>query len=178
MPLEPYKRGALWWAKGRVEYLGKPITEYYRCSTGASEAAGAWAWCRDEEERRINDHVLGANRTLTFAEAVMIYPANAATAKYLIPIVTEWGTKLLSSIAPKDVRNLAQKLYPDASTDTWTRQVITPVRTSRGNEMEFSVGDYVEKFTGEARWSGWIVAAYFTRKGKERYVVEVQPQGF
>lgn len=128
MPLEPYKRGALWWAKGRVEYLGKPITEYYRCSTGASEAAGAWAWCRDEEERRINDHVLGANRTLTFAEAVMIYPANAATAKYLIPIVTEWGTKLLSSIAPKDVRNLAQKLYPDASTDTWTRQVITPVR--------------------------------------------------
>ena len=44
--------------------------------------------------------------------------------------------------------------------------------------MEFSVGDYVEKFTGEARWSGWIVAAYSTRKGKERYVVEVQPQGF
>lgn len=129
MPLEPYKRGSLWWAKGRVEYLGKPITEYYRCSTGASEAAGAWAWCRDEEERRINDHVLGANKAMTFAEAVMIYPANAKTAAYLIPIVTEWGSKLLSSIAPRDVRNLAQRLYPDASTDTWTRQVITPVRS-------------------------------------------------
>ena len=129
MPLEPYRRGTLWWAKGRVEYLGKPITEYYRCSTGASEEAGGWAWCRDEEERRINEHVLGANKTLTFAEAVMIYPANAKTAAYLIPIVTEWGSKLLSSIAPRDVRNLARRLYPQASTDTWTRQVITPVRS-------------------------------------------------
>lgn len=58
----------------------------------------------------------------------MLYHANPKTAGYLIPIVTEWGNKLLSSIAPKDVRALAMKLYPDASTDTWTRQVITPVR--------------------------------------------------
>ncbi|MDG2513498.1 integrase [Sphingobium yanoikuyae] len=141
MPLEPYRRGAVWWAKGRVEYLGKPITDYYRCSTGASEAAGAWAWCRDEEERRINEHVLGANRTLTFAEAVMVYPANAATAKYLIPIVTEWGSKLLSSIAPRDVRALARKLYPDASTDTWTRQVITPVRAIINNFRDSEKGE-------------------------------------
>jgi len=141
MPLEPYRRGAVWWAKGRVEYLGKPITDYYRCSTGASEAAGAWAWCRDEEERRINEHVLGANRTLTFAKAVMVYPANAATAKYLIPIVTEWGSKLLSSIAPRDVRALARKLYPDASTDTWTRQVITPVRAIINNFRDSEKGE-------------------------------------
>ena len=128
MPLEPYRRGAVWWAKGRVEYLGKPITDYYRCSTGAVEAAGAWAWCREEEERRINDHLLGENKALTFAEAVMLYHANPKTAAYLIPIVEEWGSKLISSIAPRDVRALAQKLYPDVSTDTWTRQVITPVR--------------------------------------------------
>lgn len=128
MPLEPFKRGPVWWAKGRVEYLGKPITEYYRRSTGALEAAGAWKWCHEEEERRINEHLLGTNKALTFAEAVMEYPANAKTAQYLIPIVTEWGNKMLSSISPKDVRNLAMKLYPDASTDTWTRQVITPVR--------------------------------------------------
>jgi len=58
----------------------------------------------------------------------MLYHANPKTAGYLIPIVEEWGNKLLPSIAPKDVRALAMKLYPDASTDTWTRQVITPVR--------------------------------------------------
>jgi hypothetical protein len=52
MPLEPFRRGPTWWARGRVEYLGAPITDYYRCSTGASEEAGAWDWCRAEEERQ------------------------------------------------------------------------------------------------------------------------------
>ena len=40
------------------------------------------------------------------------------------------------------------------------------------------VGDYVEKFSGEARYSDWLVAIYMTRKGGTRYVVEVDPQGF
>lgn len=40
------------------------------------------------------------------------------------------------------------------------------------------VGDYVEKYTGEALWSGWVVAVYHTRRGKLRYVVEIDPQGF
>ena len=53
MPLEPYPRGAVWWARGRVEYNGAPITEYYRCSTGASEEQGAWDWCRKEEQTAI-----------------------------------------------------------------------------------------------------------------------------
>jgi integrase len=143
MPLEPYQRGKTWWAKGRVEYLGRPITDYYRCSTGASEAAGAWSWCRDEEERRISEHLIGANKQLTFAEAVMQYPANSKTATYLIPIVEDWGSKMLSKIAPKDVRALAAKLYPDASTDTWTRQVITPVRSVINH---FRDGDSGDKF--------------------------------
>ncbi|MCW2405293.1 integrase [Sphingobium sp. B1D7B] len=141
MPIEPYRRGPTWWAKGRVEYLGKPITEYYRCSTGASEEAGAWAWCRDEEERRIAEHLVGASRLLTFAEAVMMYPANANTARYLIPITELWGARLVSDISPKDVRDLAPRLYPNASTDTWTRQVITPVRAVINNFRDADSGD-------------------------------------
>lgn len=153
MPLEPYRRGATWWAKGRVEYLGKPITDYYRCSTGAFEEAGAWSWCRDEEERRISDYLVGANKTLTFAEAVMMYPANSKTAQYLIPVVMEWGSKMLSAIAPKDVRDLAPKLYPDASTDTWTRQVITPIRAVINNFRDTDSGDlfHVKGYTKQER---------------------------
>lgn len=49
--------------------------------------------------------------------------------------------------------------------------------TSDG-EWDFAVGDPVEKFTGEAQWSGWIASRYMTRSGKQRYVVEVDPQGF
>lgn len=43
---------------------------------------------------------------------------------------------------------------------------------------EFGYGAPVEKFTGEARWTGLVVAAYLTTRGSLRYVVEVHPQGF
>ena len=43
---------------------------------------------------------------------------------------------------------------------------------------EFEIGQIVEKYTGEARWFGTIVAKYRTLKGSTRYVVEVSPQGF
>lgn len=45
-------------------------------------------------------------------------------------------------------------------------------------QFTLEVGDRVEKFTGEALWYGWIVARYYTRRGKPRYVVEIDPQGF
>lgn len=45
-------------------------------------------------------------------------------------------------------------------------------------DWDFETGDYVEKFTGEALWSGWIVSGYQKRNGKPRYVVEIDPQGF
>lgn len=49
---------------------------------------------------------------------------------------------------------------------------------TQANEARIADGTYVEKYTGEARWHGWIVASYYTRRGKLRYVVEVEPQGF
>lgn len=39
-------------------------------------------------------------------------------------------------------------------------------------------GTYVEKFTGEAIWHGWVAVSYLTRRRKLRYVVEIDPQGF
>ena len=58
------------------------------------------------------------------------------------------------------------------------RPITPPGRIALDTPAEHNVGDYVEKFTGEARWFGWIVAKYTTRRGKLRYVVEVDPQGF
>jgi hypothetical protein len=43
---------------------------------------------------------------------------------------------------------------------------------------EFKVGDRVEKYTGDAIWSGTVVSVYYTLAGKLRYVIEVEPQGF
>lgn len=127
MPLVPYARGPVWWAKGRVEYNGRAISDYYRCSTGASSEAGARDWCRDEEERAIRRHLLGDEASLTFADAVMLYKARPADARYLLRVLPEIGHMLVKDITPQSVRDLGSTLYPDASTDTWRRQVVSPV---------------------------------------------------
>jgi len=136
MPLEAYQRGRTWWARGRVEYNGSPISEYYRCSTGASTEAAAGQWCIDEETDRVRRFLLGdeaAEKPLTFAGAVLLYEANPKTAKLLLPIVDEIGGELVKNIKPKAVRDLGPKLYPADGTKTWTRHVITPVRSVINN---------------------------------------------
>ena len=129
--LEAYRRGKTWWAKGRVEYNGRAITPYLRCSTGATTQAGARDWIAEEEDRRIRAYVIGeeaAERPLTFNDAVMLYPADPKTAGYLIPIVEHIGSTPVNDITPEAVRELGVKIYPKASTDTWQRQIVTPVR--------------------------------------------------
>lgn len=127
MPLEIYARGPVWWVRGRVEFNGRPVTAYYRCSTGASDEAGARDWVRAEEDRAIRRHLLGDQAGLTFAEAVILYPAKPAEAKFLLRIVPELGDRFCHQITPQMVRDLAPRLYPAAATDTWKRQVTSPV---------------------------------------------------
>lgn len=129
MPLKPYRRGKVWWAKGRIEHLGRPVTGYVRTSTSASTEEGATEWIALETERTIRRHLLGEEReALTFSEAVILYEAKPAEAKYLMRIVPEIGHRRVENIAPREVRSLGRKLYPEASTDTWHRQVVTPIK--------------------------------------------------
>ncbi|MDJ0631061.1 MAG: tyrosine-type recombinase/integrase [Rhodobacter sp.] len=128
MPLEPFRRGNTWWARGRVEVDGRPVTGYYRCSTSASSEAGARAWIAEETDRQRRRHILGdAADQLSFAAAVMLYPAKPAEAKFLLPIVEAIGHRPAVAITPREARELAPRLYPAAATDTWRRQVLTPI---------------------------------------------------
>ena len=152
MPLEPYPRGAVWWARGRVEYNGAPITEYYRCSTGASEESGAKDWCRNEELRVTCIHLLGEDpeeKLITFADAVLQYDAKPKEAAYLVPITKKIGSMPIRDISPKLVRELGPDLYPDCSTDTWTRQVVSPVRAviNNINDSESGIAFRVRGYT-------------------------------
>lgn len=133
MPLETYLRGSTWWAKGRIEYAGRAITEYIRESTGASDEGGARRWCAEREEREIRRHVVGDEAALTFADAVQLYAPTPTMAKYLIPILAELGDLPIAKISPKMVRELGKTLYPDNCTDTWRRWVITPTRAVINN---------------------------------------------
>lgn len=127
MPLEPYQRGKTWWVRGCIEYNGLAITDYYRCSTGSSTKAGARDWIEAETQRQVRGHILGEESALTFADAVMMYPAKPKEAKYLLHILPHIGTDIVSRISPKQVRELGPTIYPKASTDTWKRQILSPV---------------------------------------------------
>jgi integrase len=134
MPLEPYRRGATWWARGKVEYNGRPITGYLRESTGASDERGARDWIIDREEEERRRHFLGeAERPLTFQDAVMLYTPTKDMGKYLIPVLAELGPIEVAKITPQMIKNLGPKLYPNNSTDSWRRWVITPARAVINN---------------------------------------------
>lgn len=131
MPLEPYKRGPTWWARGKVEYNGRAITDYIRESTGASTEAGARDWIADRTAREERRYHLGAEadeREFTFAAAVMEYQANPETAKHLIPIVERIGALPVNKITAKMIRDLGPELYPKNSTESWRRWVVAPAR--------------------------------------------------
>jgi integrase len=129
MPLEPYARGKTWWAKGRVEVNGRPISDYIRESTGASDERGARDWIIEREEQERRRHFVGEEgRELTFNDAVLLYSPTKDMGKYLIPIVREFGHLPVTKITAQMVKDLARKLYPKNSTDSWRRWVITPAR--------------------------------------------------
>jgi integrase len=141
MPLEAYERGSTWWAKGRVEYNGRPITGYIRESTGASEEDGAQDWIAEREERERRRHLLGEEHLpLTFNDAVLLYACDADTSDKLLPIVGEIGTMLVRDITPKMIRELGAKLYPKNATDSWRRWVITPTRAVINNAHDMLGG--------------------------------------
>ena len=110
MPLEPYRRGKTYWIRGRVELHGAPITEYYRCSSGASDEAGARDWIAEETDRQRRRHLVGDEAALTFAEAVMLY--NQKAARQLLPITVEIGHLPLSAITGQLLRSLGHPRLP------------------------------------------------------------------
>ncbi len=133
MSLKPYQRDGKWYARGRVDYNGRPITEYIRASTGASSEAGARDWIRATEELAIRRHFLGSEAVFTFEDAVMLYQGKPKEAAFLGPILKELGPKPVAEITGKALRNLGSKIYPLAASDTWWRQVVTPARAVINN---------------------------------------------
>lgn len=131
MPLEIYRRGVVFWVRGRVEFDGRPITGYYRQSTGASDEAGARAWIAAETDQQRRRHLLGDEAALTFADAVLLYSETHTSpyiARQLLPITAEIGNMVLGSITGKLLKELGPKLKPDAAVDTWWRDIVTPAR--------------------------------------------------
>lgn len=130
MPLEKYPRGAVWWVRGRPGDGDK----YVRQSLGTSDEAIAEAAVDELNRKARQRRILGpdapkAEDELTFSAAVLLYPAKPQQARYLVPIVRRIGKLRVKDITPAFIRDLAPKMMPDASTDTWQRQIATPIRS-------------------------------------------------
>lgn len=125
-----------------TEY-GKPITEYYRCSSGASDEAGARDWTSAETDRQRRRHIVGDEAALTFGEAVLMYPVTPRSAKQLIPVTQEIGHLPLTAITGQLLKDLGPTLKPTASTDTWWREVVTPARAVINHAHELKKAQYL-----------------------------------
>jgi hypothetical protein len=134
MPLEAYKRGKVWWAKGRVDLHGRPITGYIRESTGASDQSGAQDWIRERTDGERYRVLTGEqHRPITFNDALLLYDPTPQMAQALIPIARAIGSMLVRDITPALIRGLGPTLYPTNCTDHWRRWVITPARAVINN---------------------------------------------
>lgn len=136
MPLEIYKRGSVYWVKGWVDYNGRPIAGPYRQSTRATTEAGARDWINDETELQVRKYLIGEEHSLRFADAVDFYHPSAKTAKQLLPILDEIGEMPLGTITGALLKSLGRKLKPNACTDTWWREIVTPARAVINNAHE------------------------------------------
>lgn len=137
MPLEYYPREGVYWVRGRPGDGEK----YIRRSLRTADEAIAEAAVREIDAAARKRRILGPDASkpqdeLTFNSAVGLYSPSRSDARYLIPVVKKIGKERVKDITPAAVRALARQLYPDASTDTWQRQVITPVRSVINNAHE------------------------------------------
>ncbi|MEO9231541.1 MAG: hypothetical protein ABI216_21685 [Devosia sp.] len=135
--LTKYLRGSTWWVKGR-----RPDNdEYIRESLGTSDEALAEAKVEEIYRLARNRRILGPDAPkpedeLIFSAVALLYDGPARDRRYLVPIVRRIGRDRVKDITPASIKALARKMMPDASTDTWDRQIITPISAAINNAHE------------------------------------------
>lgn len=144
MPLQPKLRNNVYYAVGKVEYNGRPITKYIRRSTGASTEAGARDWIRDFEEAQIRRYHFGEEaEVVTFGKAILEYhakPTQALALMKLLDAAPELENKPIKEITGKYIKRLGLDLFPDLCTDSVFRHVVSPVRAVVNNMHELGKG--------------------------------------
>lgn len=80
------------------------------------------------EQKEWDRRTTGDGKTLTFAEAVMLYRKDGKPTQYLKPLVRYFKNQTIDSIKPGHIKAAAAAIYPGANPATWNRQAVTPAR--------------------------------------------------
>lgn len=137
MPLEKYLRYGVYWFRGRAADGDR----YDRRSLKTSDPELAEAKIRALEAAARKRSILGPDAPkledeITFSACVLLYSADVKTSRYLQRLLRKIGSLRVKEITPQFIRKLARETHPMASTDTWQRQVVTPVRSVINNAHE------------------------------------------
>lgn len=70
----------------------------------------------------------GAQEVTTFDECALAYAQDGGETIYLLKVSEALAGRRLKEITPRDIREMARKMYPNAKASTINRQAITPAR--------------------------------------------------
>jgi hypothetical protein len=145
------------WVIRKGGYFYRPSAQGY-----TSSLAEAGRWSKADAEDHITNGVT--------IHHVSEFPASLSSAPQVTDDAVDAALSTWFSIEGKENSMRADM-----------RRVLEQFAASAPSAVEdavWKIGERVEKWNGEARYTGVVVSVYTTTKGGVRYVVEVEPQGF
>ena len=114
-----------WYIKGTCPYTREPVRE----STGTDRKEEAEHQLATYLARKREESILGTcNGTALFAEAVAEYLGKKGEARFISPLLDNFGTMRLRDIQDKDITGFGERLYPGAKASTLVRQLYGPMQ--------------------------------------------------
>lgn len=156
MPLKLHRRGKVWHYRGTV--AGRRI----RGSCGTTDKEIAQRIASESEQAVWNRHFDGPGADLTMAQAFIAYADADKPTRFLARLNDHWRDTPVASITAGAIRASARKLYPDAATATWNRQVIVPTQAviNHAAELGWCLPVKVQRFKVNAKTKVPATAAW------------------
>jgi len=147
MPLKVFKRNKLYSYRGTV--AGRRLSG----ATGTTEKQIAERIAAEVEAKAWQNHLDGPGATLTFAQAAIAYRMAGRDDRFLERIEDYWKDALVPKITGEAIRQMARKLYPEASNATLNRQGIVPAQAiiNYASELEWCGAIKVKRFKVNAK---------------------------
>ena len=127
--------------------------ERIRKSLRIREKRQAEELCALHEAKLWKRHSYGEKAVRTFEEAAASYMEAGGEARFLQPLLRRFKGRLLGSITPEEVRQVARSIYPTGTGATLNRQGIVPTRAvithaaGRGWCVPLAIGNFPVKKT-------------------------------
>lgn len=126
MPLEIYRRGAVWHCRGTVGPNGRRKCIRQSLRTKNKDVAARQA--AEIEKKYWDGHFDGPAAILTFAQAAVMYRNAGKSDLFLAPVEKHLGSTLVKDITEGAVHSMAKELYPNCGGASLNRLVLVPTK--------------------------------------------------